>query len=93
MEDGHSTFSISRTSVIIPNSYVMVLYKSCHKLCQRRVRKGLKLLGCKRLHIHPTLRLADACCPKRKGFSPLCALAALPGVESVEHDRYYRAIK
>lgn len=84
-----SSRSIDRTSDIIPDSYVLVLTETCGKRCQQRVQSGLKLFGCTKVRIHPTIRFADALCPKRRGFSPLCAIAALPGVESVEPDRSY----
>lgn len=82
--------STARSSEVIPDSYVLILLETCGKRCQQRVRSGLKLFGCTKVHIHPTIRFADAYCPKRRGFSPYCALASLPGVESVEPDKSFK---
>lgn len=86
---GVSGRSTSRTSDIIPDQYILILVKTCDERCQRKVKSGLERLGCTKINIHRTVRMADARCPKRKGVSPLCAMAALPGVEHVEPDGYY----
>lgn len=86
---GISGRSTSRTSDIIPDHYILILIETCDHRCQHKVRSGLERLGCTKISIHRTLRMADARCPKRKGVSPLCAMAALSGVEHVEPDRYH----
>lgn len=87
---GVSGRSTSGTSDIIPDQYILILVKTCDERCQRKVKSGLERLGCTKINIHPTIRMADARCPKRKGVSPLCAIAAIPGVEHAEPDSYYQ---